>query len=51
MKDLEYYTRIGKEDFELKGTELRQWVSEQMKLERKHEEEEAAKKRQHELEV
>ena len=51
MKDLEYYTRIGKEDFELKGTELRQWVSEQMKLERKHEEEEAAKKRQHELEL
>ena len=33
MKDLEYYTRIGKESFELKGTELRQWVGEQMKRE------------------
>ena len=54
MKDLEYYTRIGREDFELKGTELRQWVSEQMKLDKKYEEklaEEAEKLRQHELEV
>ena len=34
MKDLEYYTRIGREDFELKGTELRQWVKEQMELDK-----------------
>ena len=54
MKDLEYYTRIGKESFELKGTELRQWVSEQMKREAEEAEklrEEAEKLRHHELEL
>ena len=65
MKDFEYYTRIGKESFELRGTVLRQWVSEQMKIDEQREAEEAkkvaeeAKKvaeeaenvRQHELEL
>ena len=38
MKDIEYYTRIGKEHLDLKGTELRQWVSDQMKQDRQDEE-------------
>ena len=38
MKDVEYYTRIGKEHLDLKGTELRQWVSDQMKQDRQDEE-------------
>ena len=55
MKGIEYYIGIDKESFHLKGTELRQWVSEQMKLDRQHEldlarakEEEAEKVRKHE---
>ena len=65
MKGFEYYIRIGKESFDLKDTELRQWVSGQMKLdqqhelelarakeeERKHEAAEAEKVRQHELKI
>ena len=58
MKDLEYYTRIGKESFELRGTELRQWVSDQMKSDaeeaqkvRQFEAEEAEKVRQYEVEL
>ena len=57
MKDLDYYTNIGKENFDLKGTELRQWVNEQMKKDeqreaeqRKHEAAEAEKVRQFEAE-
>ena len=57
MKGIEYYIRIDKESFYLKGTELRQWVSEQMKLDRQLEldlarakEEEAEKVRKHEAE-
>ena len=51
MKDLDYYTNIGKESFDLKGTELRKWVSEQMEKDEQHElklAEEAEKVRQHE---
>ena len=58
MKDLDYYTNIGKESFDLKGTELRQWVSEEMRKDEQREAEEAEKKaaeaeqvRQHDLEL
>ena len=49
MKDLEYYARIGKEIFELKGIELRQWVSDQIKIDRQYEAEEAEKVRKHDF--
>ena len=44
MKDLDYYTNIGKENFDLKGTELRKWVNEQMEKDEQRE----AEQRKHE---